>query len=154
MSLSEFCYIINADCLSSIMSCFHFQIKPLDKSSPEVTRLVPLWKVELLSDGRYGIFLTSRELKAQDSDSREEELLLCIVRPPYFGYLENITTGQNNCVSTYTASGCWSLQIVQYNNNIQPLTSYKRNYFFNPNLPCQPALTESRYQIVILHWNI
>lgn len=73
---------------------FTIQIKPLDKSSPEVTRLVPLWKAELLSDGRYGIFLTSRELKAQDSDSREEELLFCIVRPPYFGYLENVTTGR------------------------------------------------------------
>ncbi|GLD68214.1 FRAS1-related extracellular matrix protein 1-like protein [Lates japonicus] len=47
----------------------------------------------LAGDGRYGIFLSSRELKAQDSDSREEELIFCIVRPPYFGYLENITTG-------------------------------------------------------------
>uniref|UniRef100_A0A3Q2Q6U8 FRAS1-related extracellular matrix protein 1 n=1 Tax=Fundulus heteroclitus TaxID=8078 RepID=A0A3Q2Q6U8_FUNHE len=73
---------------------FTIQIKPLDKSSPEVIKIVPLWKAELLSDGRYGIFLTSRELKAQDSDSREEELIFCIVRPPYFGYLENITTGR------------------------------------------------------------
>ncbi|KAM4714914.1 FRAS1-related extracellular matrix protein 1a isoform 2-T2 [Anableps anableps] len=72
---------------------FTIQIKPLDKSSPEVIRLVPLWKAEFLSDGRYGIFVTSRELKAQDSDSREEELIFCIVRPPYFGHLENITTG-------------------------------------------------------------
>ncbi|KAK5610326.1 hypothetical protein CRENBAI_006856, partial [Crenichthys baileyi] len=71
---------------------FTIQIKPLDKSSPEVMKLVPLWKAELLSDGRYGIFLTSRELRAQDSDSRDEELIFCIVRPPYIGYLENITT--------------------------------------------------------------
>ncbi|XP_054912533.1 FRAS1-related extracellular matrix protein 1a [Poeciliopsis prolifica] len=72
---------------------FTIQIKPLDKSSPEVIRLVPLWKPELLPDGRYVIFVTSHELKAQDSGSREEELIFCIVRPPYFGYLENITTG-------------------------------------------------------------
>ncbi|XP_036969221.1 FRAS1-related extracellular matrix protein 1a isoform X1 [Acanthopagrus latus] len=72
---------------------FTIQIKPLDKSSPEVVKLVPLWKAELLGDGRYGIFLSSRELKAQDSDSRDDELMFCIVRQPYFGYLENMTTG-------------------------------------------------------------
>ncbi|XP_044197505.1 FRAS1-related extracellular matrix protein 1a [Thunnus albacares] len=72
---------------------FTIQIKPLDKSSPEVVKLLPLWKAELLADGRYGIFLSSRELRAQDSDSREEELIFCIIRQPYFGYLENITTG-------------------------------------------------------------
>ncbi|XP_030579126.1 FRAS1-related extracellular matrix protein 1a isoform X2 [Archocentrus centrarchus] len=72
---------------------FTIQIKPLDKSPPEVVKLLPLWKAEPLGDGRYGIFLSSRELKARDSNSREEELMFCIVRPPYFGFLENITTG-------------------------------------------------------------
>ncbi|XP_018549331.2 LOW QUALITY PROTEIN: FRAS1-related extracellular matrix protein 1a [Lates calcarifer] len=72
---------------------FTIQIKPLDKLPPEVVKILDLWKAEVLDDGRYGIFLSSRELKAQDSDSREEELIFCIVRPPYFGYLENITTG-------------------------------------------------------------
>ncbi|KAM9718007.1 FRAS1-related extracellular matrix protein 1a isoform 1-T1 [Menidia menidia] len=72
---------------------FTVQIKPLDKSSPEVVKLLPLWRAEPLADGRSGIFLTSRELRAEDSDSREEELIFCIVRPPYFGFLENITTG-------------------------------------------------------------
>ncbi|XP_055084970.1 FRAS1-related extracellular matrix protein 1a isoform X2 [Periophthalmus magnuspinnatus] len=72
---------------------FTIQIQSLDQSSPEVVKLLPLWKVEVLVDGRYGIFLSSRELKAQDDHSREEELLFSIVRQPYFGYLENITTG-------------------------------------------------------------
>ncbi|XP_078131977.1 FRAS1-related extracellular matrix protein 1a isoform X3 [Sander vitreus] len=72
---------------------FTIQIKPLDKSCPEVVKLLPLWKVELLGDERCGIFVSSLELKAQDSDSREEELIFCIVHQPYFGYLENITTG-------------------------------------------------------------
>ena len=65
-------------------------------------KLLPLWKAEHLADGRYGIFLSSRELKAQDSDSREEELIFCVVRPPYFGYLENIATGQEEfCFHPY-----------------------------------------------------
>uniref|UniRef100_A0A665UUX0 Fras1 related extracellular matrix 1a n=1 Tax=Echeneis naucrates TaxID=173247 RepID=A0A665UUX0_ECHNA len=72
---------------------FTIQVKILDKSPPEVVKILPLWKAEVLGDKRYGIFLSSRELKAQDSDSREEELIFCIVRQPYFGYLENITTG-------------------------------------------------------------
>ncbi|XP_077401536.1 FRAS1-related extracellular matrix protein 1a [Vanacampus margaritifer] len=72
---------------------FIIQIEPLDTSSPEVVKLLPLWKAKLLSDGRYGIFLSSRELKAKDTNSKEEELIFSIVRQPYFGYLENITTG-------------------------------------------------------------
>ncbi|XP_055369067.1 FRAS1-related extracellular matrix protein 1a isoform X2 [Betta splendens] len=72
---------------------FTIQIRPLDRSPPELVRKLPLWKAELLADGRYGIFLSSRELKAQDGDSRDEELRFRIARPPYFGYLENITTG-------------------------------------------------------------
>ncbi|XP_069576815.1 FRAS1-related extracellular matrix protein 1-like isoform X3 [Brachyistius frenatus] len=72
---------------------FTIEIKPLDKSAPEVVKLLPLWKAELLADGRYGIFLSSQELKAQNRDSKEEELIFCIVRPPYFGYLENTITG-------------------------------------------------------------
>lgn len=76
-----------------LMTHLQFQIKPLDKSSPEVVKLRPLWKAEPLADGRHGIFLSSHELKAQDSDSRDEELIFCVVRQPYFGYLENISTG-------------------------------------------------------------
>nr|XP_046236498.1 FRAS1-related extracellular matrix protein 1a isoform X2 [Scatophagus argus] len=72
---------------------FTIQIKLLDKSPPEVVKLLPLWRAETLGDGRHGIFLSSHELKAQDSDSTEEELIFCIVRQPHFGYLENITTG-------------------------------------------------------------
>ncbi|XP_072314872.1 FRAS1-related extracellular matrix protein 1a [Eucyclogobius newberryi] len=72
---------------------FTIQIRSLDQSFPEVVKLLPLWRAEVLSDGRSGIFLSSRELKAQDDHSREEELIFSVVRQPYFGYLENITTG-------------------------------------------------------------
>uniref|UniRef100_A0A3Q3X746 FRAS1-related extracellular matrix protein 1 n=1 Tax=Mola mola TaxID=94237 RepID=A0A3Q3X746_MOLML len=72
---------------------FKIQIQPFDKLFPEVVRLLPLWKAEALGDGRHGIFLSFHNLKARDIDSRDEELLFCITRHPYFGYLENITTG-------------------------------------------------------------
>ncbi|XP_051918157.1 FRAS1-related extracellular matrix protein 1a isoform X2 [Hippocampus zosterae] len=72
---------------------FIIQIKPLKRSHPEVVKLLPLWKAELLGDGRYGIFLSSRELKAKNTNGKEEELIFVIVRQPYFGHLENITTG-------------------------------------------------------------
>ncbi|RVE60115.1 hypothetical protein OJAV_G00177700 [Oryzias javanicus] len=72
---------------------FTVQIKSLDNSPPEVVRLLPLWKAERLTDGRFGIFVSSRELKAQDAESREEEVGFSITRQPYFGYLENNTTG-------------------------------------------------------------
>ncbi|XP_077356823.1 FRAS1-related extracellular matrix protein 1a isoform X3 [Festucalex cinctus] len=72
---------------------FIIQIDPLDTSYPELIKLLPLWKAEILADGRYGIFLSSQELKAKDTNSKEEELIFSIVRQPYFGYLENITTG-------------------------------------------------------------
>uniref|UniRef100_A0A3B3D2I5 Fras1 related extracellular matrix 1a n=1 Tax=Oryzias melastigma TaxID=30732 RepID=A0A3B3D2I5_ORYME len=72
---------------------FAVQIKSLDNSPPELVRLLPLWRAESLTDGRFGIFVSSRELKAQDAESREEEVVFSIVRQPYFGYLENVTTG-------------------------------------------------------------
>uniref|UniRef100_A0A3P9HTD0 FRAS1-related extracellular matrix protein 1 n=1 Tax=Oryzias latipes TaxID=8090 RepID=A0A3P9HTD0_ORYLA len=72
---------------------FTVQITSLDDSPPEVVRLLPLWKAEMLADGRHGIFVSSRELKAQDVDSRDEEVVFSISRQPYFGYLENTTTG-------------------------------------------------------------
>lgn len=71
------------------------QIEALDSSAPRVMVLETLWKVELLKDGRYGIYVSSRELKAQDPSSADEDLTFHILRPPYFGYLENATNGKN-----------------------------------------------------------
>ena len=70
-----------------------FQIKSLDSSAPEIKQLQTLWRAELLPGNRNGIFLTSRELRAQDAHSREEDLTFHILRAPYFGYLENTSTG-------------------------------------------------------------
>ncbi|XP_054656687.1 FRAS1-related extracellular matrix protein 1a [Dunckerocampus dactyliophorus] len=70
---------------------FTIQIKSVDTSHPEVMTLLPLWKTELLPDGRYGIFLSLCKLKTKAS--KEEQLIFSIIRQPYFGYLENMTTG-------------------------------------------------------------
>ncbi|XP_030635867.1 FRAS1-related extracellular matrix protein 1a isoform X3 [Chanos chanos] len=72
---------------------FTLQIELLDTSAPQVVTLQTLWKAELLKDGRYGIFISSRELKAQDAHSVTDELIFHILRAPYFGYLENATSG-------------------------------------------------------------
>lgn len=74
--------------------CVCVQIETLDRSAPSVLVLETLLKVELLKDGRYGIFISSRELKAQDMNVADENLIFHILRAPYFGYLENITNGK------------------------------------------------------------
>ncbi|XP_076828088.1 FRAS1-related extracellular matrix protein 1a isoform X2 [Brachyhypopomus gauderio] len=72
---------------------FVIQIEALDSCSPSVVVLKTLWKVELLKDGRYGIYVSSRELKAQDTNSLDEHVTFHILRVPHFGYLENSTNG-------------------------------------------------------------
>lgn len=74
--------------------CVCVQIETLDRSAPRVMVLETLWKVELLKDGRYGIFISSRELKAQDMNAADGNLIFHILRAPYFGYLENATNGK------------------------------------------------------------
>ncbi|XP_067274903.1 FRAS1-related extracellular matrix protein 1a isoform X2 [Pseudorasbora parva] len=73
---------------------FILQIEALESSEPQIAVLETLWKVELLKDGRYGIFISSRELKAQDTDSADGDLIYHILRAPHFGYLENYTNGE------------------------------------------------------------
>ncbi|TSL34592.1 FRAS1-related extracellular matrix protein 1 [Bagarius yarrelli] len=72
---------------------FSIQIETLDRLAPSMMVLKTLWKVELLKDGRYGIFISSRELKAQDTNVGDENLIFHILRAPFFGYLENATNG-------------------------------------------------------------
>lgn len=71
------------------------QIQPLDRRAPDVLKVLPLWKAEPLGDGRYGIFLSSHQVKARGGGGggQDEQLIFSITRQPYFGYLENITTG-------------------------------------------------------------
>ncbi|TRY97444.1 hypothetical protein DNTS_033831 [Danionella cerebrum] len=71
---------------------FSIQIEALEISAPQIVLLDTLWKVELLKDGRFGIFMSSREIRAQDSNSADADLTFHILRAPHFGYLENYTT--------------------------------------------------------------
>ncbi len=89
------------------------QIEAQDSTAPQMAVLETLWKVELLKDGRYGIFISSRELKAQDLNSADADLIYHILRAPYFGYLENYTSGERSlCLSICLHSKkCW----VKYN---------------------------------------
>uniref|UniRef100_A0AAY4DSI7 FRAS1-related extracellular matrix protein 1 n=1 Tax=Denticeps clupeoides TaxID=299321 RepID=A0AAY4DSI7_9TELE len=73
---------------------FTIQIECLDSSAPQVVVQQTLWKVEHLKDGRYGIFISSRDLRAQDTESADEELNFKILQTPYYGYLENTATGE------------------------------------------------------------
>ncbi|XP_056605468.1 FRAS1-related extracellular matrix protein 1a [Triplophysa dalaica] len=75
-------------------SFFTLQIEALDSSAPQIVTLQTLWKVELMKDGRYGIFISSRELKAHATNSPDYRLIYHILRAPYHGYLENSTNGE------------------------------------------------------------
>nr|XP_023676697.1 FRAS1-related extracellular matrix protein 1 [Paramormyrops kingsleyae] len=73
---------------------FTIQVEPLGIPAPRLVHLKVAWRAEVLKDGRYGIFVSSRELKAQGTDCHSEQLVFQVLRPPHFGYLENVTSGQ------------------------------------------------------------
>ncbi|XP_074851018.1 FRAS1-related extracellular matrix protein 1 isoform X3 [Carettochelys insculpta] len=72
---------------------FTIQVDHLDKTAPKIVHLRCSSDVELLKNGNYGIYITSRSLKAYDPDTEEDQVIFKILRGPRYGYLENITTG-------------------------------------------------------------
>ncbi|XP_073523974.1 FRAS1-related extracellular matrix protein 1 isoform X1 [Phyllobates terribilis] len=73
---------------------FIMQIDFPDDSSPRIVHLHCATKVQLLDDGRYGIYITSREIKAIDPGTEEENIVFKILRAPQNGYLENVISGK------------------------------------------------------------
>uniref|UniRef100_A0A669QDU3 FRAS1-related extracellular matrix protein 1 n=1 Tax=Phasianus colchicus TaxID=9054 RepID=A0A669QDU3_PHACC len=72
---------------------FTFQVDHLDKMAPRIIHLRCLSDVEMLKNGSYGIYITSRSLKATDPNTEDDKIFFKILRGPRYGYLENITTG-------------------------------------------------------------
>ncbi|XP_042191644.1 FRAS1-related extracellular matrix protein 1b [Callorhinchus milii] len=72
---------------------FTIQVEHTDKASPRILTNESPTVIDTLRDGRFGIYITARNLKASDVDSDDEELIFTVLRPPNFGYLENVNTG-------------------------------------------------------------
>uniref|UniRef100_A0A8C9Q3I3 FRAS1-related extracellular matrix protein 1 n=1 Tax=Spermophilus dauricus TaxID=99837 RepID=A0A8C9Q3I3_SPEDA len=73
---------------------FTIQVEHLDKIAPGITLLRSPSQVGLLKNGCYGIYITSRVLKASDPDTEDHQIIFKILRGPLHGHLENTTTGE------------------------------------------------------------
>ncbi|XP_043343033.1 FRAS1-related extracellular matrix protein 1 isoform X5 [Cervus canadensis] len=73
---------------------FTIQVDQLDKAAPRITHLHSPSQVGLLKNGCYGIYITSRVLKASDPDTDDNQIIFKILRGPQHGHLENSMTGE------------------------------------------------------------
>ncbi|XP_078264100.1 FRAS1-related extracellular matrix protein 1b [Rhinoraja longicauda] len=73
---------------------FSIQVEYVDKTPPFILIKQSPTTIDKLRDGRFGIYITARHLKVSDTGSKDEELIYTVLRTPYYGYLENINTGE------------------------------------------------------------
>lgn len=67
----------------------------MDKTPPKILNKETPSTVETRKDGRSAIQITSRNLRASDTGSADEDLVYVILRSPRFGHLENAKTGKD-----------------------------------------------------------
>uniref|UniRef100_A0A8C5R7E8 FRAS1-related extracellular matrix protein N-terminal domain-containing protein n=1 Tax=Leptobrachium leishanense TaxID=445787 RepID=A0A8C5R7E8_9ANUR len=72
---------------------FLIQVEHVDKLPPKITVIDTPTTVGNTKDGKSSIQITSRNLKASDPDSEDEDLIYVVLRTPSFGHLENAKTG-------------------------------------------------------------
>lgn len=77
------------------------QVNRLDRKPPILTTRGSPSTVAVLGGGRYGVFITSRHLRVSDPDSPAAAVEFTILRPPQFGHLENVQTGETSCLSPF-----------------------------------------------------
>ncbi|KAM5148134.1 LOW QUALITY PROTEIN: FRAS1-related extracellular matrix protein 1-like [Mantella aurantiaca] len=76
-------------------AAFVIQVEHVDKMPPKIVHKERPSTVENLKDGKSVIQITSRNLKASDPDSTDDDLLYVMLRSPGFGHLENAKTGDH-----------------------------------------------------------
>ncbi|XP_043834239.1 FRAS1-related extracellular matrix protein 1 isoform X2 [Dromiciops gliroides] len=86
-------FIVDGRVLNEPVS-FTIQVDQLDKKAPHIIHLKYPSQVERLKNGCYGIYITSRVLKASDPDTEDNQIIFKILRGPQYGHLENTTTGE------------------------------------------------------------
>ncbi|XP_020638622.3 FRAS1-related extracellular matrix protein 1 isoform X2 [Pogona vitticeps] len=72
---------------------FVIQMDSPVKTGPRIIHLRSASNVELLENGKYGIYITIRSLKASDCDTDDDQIIFKILREPRYGYLQNATSG-------------------------------------------------------------
>ncbi|XP_056388905.1 FRAS1-related extracellular matrix protein 1-like [Hyla sarda] len=74
---------------------FVIQVNRVDKTPPKILNKENPSNVETMKDGRSAIQITSRNLRASDPDSADEDLVYVLLRSPRYGHLENAKTGDH-----------------------------------------------------------
>nr|XP_056704812.1 FRAS1-related extracellular matrix protein 1 [Euleptes europaea] len=72
---------------------FIIQVDGAVKASPGIVHLHSASDVELLKNGNYGIYITTRSLKVSNCGVDDDQIIFKILRGPQYGYLQNITAG-------------------------------------------------------------
>ncbi|XP_069837431.1 FRAS1-related extracellular matrix protein 1-like [Dendropsophus ebraccatus] len=87
-------FLLNGQ-LKKDSAVFVIQVNHVDKTSPKILNKENPTTVETMKDGRSAVQITSRNLRASDSDSADEDLVYVILRSPRYGHLENAKTGDH-----------------------------------------------------------